>query len=161
MADPSARVTPVRAVLAASLALNLFLMGFVGAQAWRRLHPGPSLDATVFTRPGSGAIAQGYFRQLIRSLPAEDGRVLRSAFAARMPEILTLGARSLSDLERVRQAIGTTPFDPEQVKSDIATARQTRERLRTVIADALIAALPNMSQPGREALSRYRLRPAQ
>jgi uncharacterized membrane protein len=139
-----------------SLALNLFLVAFVGAQAWRARNT----ESMLLTASSEGGItAHGILRQLADKLPPEDGRLLRDAFAARLPELATLRRQSVQAMDRVRDDIARRPFDADRTRADMRAAREARRNLAPVIEETMLDVLPRMSDEGRIALGQYRLAP--
>lgn len=143
--------------LVASLALNLFLLGFLGAEATRSHRRGLLLANGRAAASGEGPIALG--RQLAAALPPADAGVLRQAFAARLPELARLRRRSQAAAEQVRLDIEAAPYDPGRVRADMLAAREARQAIRPVIEQILQDALPRMSAPGRKAFAEYRILP--
>jgi hypothetical protein len=57
----------------------------------------------------------------------------------------------------VRDDIGAVPFDAEKLRADLDASRAARDKLRPLIEQALLEALPQMSEDGRRILSQTRL----
>jgi len=136
-----------------SVALNLFLLGFLGAQAWR-LHAPESSDA-----PAADTLGPGFFRQLAGTLPPADARLLRSALGARLPEMIGLRRDWQQAAERLRTDIAQLPYADDKVRADLAAVQAARQKLRPLTEDLLLTILPQMSDEGRQALSRARVKP--
>ncbi len=62
-------------------------------------------------------------------------------------------------MESVRHDIGAAPLDMDKLRADLDASRQARDNIRPLAEQALLEALPQMSDQGRETLSRYRLLP--
>ena len=128
-----------------SVILNVFLIGFLSAQALLDHTPAPE------TPP------REILRQLGEKLPSADAEHLRRAFATRLPELARArrAARTASDTVHVE--ISAMPFDANRLRADLDASRAARETLRRLVEQALLEALPQMSDEGRQILSHYRL----
>lgn len=130
-----------------SVALNIFLVGFLLAQLWS-IRPQHVADELA---------PREVLRQLAGELPAGDARHLRYAFAERLPQLAALRRDVRAATERVRDDIGAVPFDAEKLRADLDASRAARDKLRPLIEQALLEALPQMSEDGRRILSQARL----
>jgi len=140
-------------VVGLSIALNLFLLGFLGAQAWR-LHQPEGAAASA-----GDTLGPGFFRQLARDLPPADARLLLSALGARLPEMIGLRRDWQQAVERLRTDIAQVPYADDKVRADLAAVQAARQKLRPVTEDLLLTILPQMSDEGRRALSQTRVKP--
>ena len=129
-----------------SVALNIFLVGFLLAQLWSSPAPEPEALAP-----------REILRQLAKQLPPADAEHLRRAFASRAPELVRTRREVRAASEQVRADIGATPFETTKLRADFEAMRIARERLRPLIEQALLEALPQMSEEGRTILSHARL----
>lgn len=159
MNEPDRHIRRTRLGIGVSAALNIFLLTFVGTQAWRHRHPDSFLAMSTIGTVASGDVARAFVQQLASVLPPEDGKVLRSAFVARLPELIRLQRSSLAAAEQVRRDIGVHPFDVNKLRTDMVAARQARQAIRPIVEDSLLEALPRMSDSGRQVLSEYRILP--
>ncbi len=141
----------VKALLALSIALNIFLVAFLFGQLWQ---------AHSHHADGQTWSAREVLRQLERRLPEKDAQVLRHAFGSRAKQIGDLQREHRATVDRVRQDVGAAPLDLDKLRADLDASRRARDRLRPLVEQALLEALPQMSEAGRETLSRYRLMPA-
>lgn len=130
-----------------SVALNIFFLGFLLVQLWSS-HAQPAPEALA---------PREILRQLAEQLPASDARHLRRAFADRLPELVRVRREARAANEQVRADIGAVPFDSEKLRADFEATRTAREKLRPLIEQALLEALPQMSEEGRKILSHARL----
>jgi uncharacterized membrane protein len=130
-----------------SVALNIFLAGFLLAQLWSG-HAQPVAE---------GLPAREVLRQLAQQLPAADAEHLRRAFASRLPDLVRVRREARAANEQVRADIGAVPFDAEKLSANVDTPRAAREKVRLLIEQALLEALPQISEEGRKTLSTYRL----
>ncbi len=159
MNAPDRPIRRTRLIIGVSVALNIFLLTFLGTQAWRHRHPDSFLAMSTTASIASGDIARAFVQQLAAALPPEDGKVLRAAFITRLPELVRLQRASLSAAEQVRRDMGSHPLDIDQLRTDMRAARQARQAIRPVIEEGLLEALPRMSEAGRQAFSEYRIVP--
>ena len=130
-----------------SVALNIFLVGFLLAQLWSS-HAQPVAE---------GLPAREVLRQLAQQLPAADAEHLRRAFASRLPDLVRVRREARVSNEQVRADIGAVPFDAKKLSANFEATRAAREKVRLLIEQALLEALPQMSEEGRKTLSTYRL----
>jgi uncharacterized membrane protein len=136
-----------------SVALNIFLAGFLLAQLWSG-HAQPEPEALA---------PREILRELTRQLPPADAEYLRRAFISRVPELVRLRREARTASEQVRADIGAVPLDTGKLRAAFEATRAAREKLRPLIEQALLEALPQMSDEGRRILSHARLvrRPAE
>jgi uncharacterized membrane protein len=130
-----------------SVALNIFLVGFLLAQLWSH-HAQPEPEAPA---------PREVLRQLAERLPRSDAEHLRRAFTSRRTELANARRDARAASERLRADIGAVPFDAERMSADFDASRAARDRLRPLIEQALLEALPQMSEEGRRILSQARL----
>jgi uncharacterized membrane protein len=145
----------VQLVLAISLAVNLFGIAFVGARLW---HNHTVRGALIEADGGTAAPpVRTILRQIIASLPAKDGVILREAFIARLPELAALNRASIGAAEQVRIDIAQQPFDFAKTQADMLVSRDARQKTGAAVQETLLGVLPKMSDEGRRALAHYRL----
>ncbi|MBN8875444.1 MAG: periplasmic heavy metal sensor [Rhodospirillales bacterium] len=141
----------MRWVIGISLALNLFLLAFLGVQGYRW--------RVAERQIVSGGLVEIAIDQVSSKLSPEDARILRSAFMSHSGELATLQRQWLLAVEETRRDIGAQPFDAAKFKADLQAVREARSRISPVIEALLLEAIPRMSEAGRQAISRYRLLP--
>lgn len=139
-APPRRRNSAGTILLALSIGLNLFLIGWevtqhLGTPAVSKFHPSPESVAE--------AIAAG--------LPSSDADILLRAFAERRAPLQAARQQYLVEFERVRQVISAEPFDRDAFEQSIAQLRHTRETERTLFGDAMRDVIPRLSSKGRQA----------
>ncbi|MBB6252392.1 periplasmic heavy metal sensor [Nitrospirillum iridis] len=150
------RLTPtLRLALILSLALNLFLLAFVGAQQWRQQAALRALPPSIARTPAGNVLAT-LFGQLAAQLPPDDRRLLRSAILSHTPQLEQTQARFAAAMDQVRTEIDRTPLDTAALRAAMAQAREQRQPLGPVLEDIVMEVLPQMSAEGRHILSRYR-----
>jgi uncharacterized membrane protein len=135
-------------VAIASLCVNLFLVTFLAVAIMRYTHA-----LSGGGRVTADSATETLFQQLPRKLPPADARILRDAFAAKSQTLLHLKRQTALASERVRADIARQPFDIDLLRADLIKAREVRRQYGPLIEDALLEALPKMSQQGRTALS--------
>ena len=137
-----------RWLLLASLTLNLFFVGTIGALAIRHFVNLPQQGAAERPRTAAARI-----ERLAAALPAADAEKLRAAFHAR--EVETEGARDKLNraIEGIQGALRARPFDVAPLRAAMAEARTTRPLYDETMQDILLAAAVAMSQEGRDRLA--------
>jgi uncharacterized membrane protein len=137
-----------RWLLVASLALNLFFIGTIGALAIR--HYATPVQPAATERPRTAAAR---IERLAAALPSADADKLRAAFRAR--ETAAEGAREALNraIERIQSGLRAQPFDPAQLRVAMAEARALRPPYEQVMHEILVAAAEAMSQEGRVKLA--------
>jgi len=153
------RLTPgrLRGILVASIALNLFLVGLVGAQAWRgeqlRRLAVPAISA--LEREGVQD-PEGTLQRVGGRLSRDDEAVLLDAARERMGALLGVKADYVAAVERARAEIARDLVDPAGLRAAIAEARRQRQRFGPLLEDILLDAVPQMTPEGRRVLSQLR-----
>jgi hypothetical protein len=142
-----------RLAIGLSLAVNLFLLAFFAAQAW---HPfaaesPPGLSAE------SEPLKSGFFRRLAKTLPPDDARLLGKAVLLRLPEYAAAEREVFQAMERLRTDAAERPYNTEKVKADLDALQAARQKMPPITSQLLQEVLPQMSDEGRLALSRFRL----
>lgn len=135
----------LRWVLAVSLAVNVFLVGFIGVQAWRLRH----LRAS--------AVVESVFKQVGERLPPDDRSILRRALQSKAPALIAAGRQSKEALEQVRADVGREPYDDAKVRTDLAAARDARQRMGALVEEILLETLPQLSEAGRKTIGDFRV----
>ena len=148
----------VRIALAASLAVNIFFVAFVGAQLWRSRTDLPSFVGDSAQTPGL-AVAQMALQRAADALPANDRAALRQALMARIPVLRETQEQYLQAAEAARKEVSRTPIDPAALRSSIDAAVVARQKIAPIIGDLLADAILHMSDEGRQRLSTYRPNP--
>ena len=128
-------------VLFASLALNLFLVGFLVARglshAWHHEEPrGP----------------QAIVERLTRHLSGADAEVMRSAFQANQDKL----AAAFSDLQQARREmrarIAADPYDPDALAKAAADVQVKWQAFIAALQDTILPAVGKLSPEGRRHL---------
>jgi uncharacterized membrane protein len=147
-AAPVGRVS--RALLFASLALNLFFVGIFGALAVRHHLP----DAGA--RPGEPPRTAGArIARLAAALPEPDGARLQEDFGARREAIEAAGAAYREAQEQIRAALRREPFDAAALREAMVASRAARLKLDEMVQEVIAAATEQMSPDGRRRVADY------
>jgi len=137
-----------RFLLLASLALNLFFLGLVGAGALRHFwHPGPP----AALEPSRTAAER--IDRLAATLPSDDAEKLRAEFRRRETTLEATHAAYRKAQDTIRAAIRAEPFDIEAVRSAMAETRGARQALDLALHDVIANAAAQMSVAGRNKLA--------
>lgn len=144
--------------LVASLGLNLFLLGLLGAQFWQGRGRAPETPQAMASLGLTGRPGETLAR-IAALLPPEDAAVLRGAFRARLAELVAAGGASRAALEQARRDLAAEPLDLARLRADLLAAREARQRLSPLLEAALLEAAPRLSPAGRNTLARARLLP--
>ena len=137
-----------RWLLIASLALNLFFIGTVGALALRHYVLAAQPAATERPRTAAARI-----ERLAAPLPPADAEKLRATFRARASEAEDARAALNRAFERIQAALRNEPFDPAQLRAALAEVRATRPAYELVMQEIYLAAAGAMSPEGRARLA--------
>ncbi|WP_256367015.1 periplasmic heavy metal sensor [Acidisphaera sp. L21] len=124
------------------MALNLFLLAFVGAQTWWLHHPWTTPGTFAANDLGSRMLAAGYLRQITSTLPEADGRLLREAYAAKALTLIALSRQLRASAEQIGADIGARSLGLDQVKTDMAAAQAARQEIGQSIQAILLNVLP-------------------
>ncbi|MDZ5649056.1 periplasmic heavy metal sensor [Nitrospirillum sp. BR 11828] len=145
----------LRLVFILSLAVNLFLLAFIGAQQWRQRAALGTLPP-MLARSAAGNALATIIGQLAEELPPEDSRLLRAAILSHMTQLETAQGRFADAMSQVRAEIDRTPLNPDALRAAMANAREQRQPIGPVLEDIMMEVLPKMSPEGRHILARYR-----
>ena len=129
------------AALAASLALNLFL---VGALAGRLSDP-------FHLRTPDGARAS--FRATLRQLPPAERLRFDEAIRERGPQLRDLGRRLAEDGAQARAAMRAQPYSPSDLDRALAAVRRDTDALQTVLHAQVVIGLGRLSPASRARLA--------
>ncbi len=154
------------AALAASLALNVFVVGAVvgGRAAGVRL-AGPHTEAPA----PQGEVAPWLGRMnpegLVRRLPREERRRIARMIGAQVREARPLLLRARQARAEAYRALRAEPFDADAAAAAIAASREADDAVRARGQDVIIAILAELSPEARAQVFKpgagERLRPGQ
>jgi len=120
--------------LAASLALNLLVVGVVAGTIWR-------------VRDGDDArIPPGFAPALYRALPDMDRRDLRRELTARHSERSRLQIEDFAALDKALRAV---PFDPKAVEQVLMRQVQATAEMQEALSRKWLARISAMSDAAR------------
>lgn len=111
------------AILIASLAVNLFLGGF--------------LISNMLAGVAPGTFSPGILRQAAEALPTQVQSEFLSGFATHRREFRRLRRAQLAAAWQVRNAFIAEPYDPARVEEAFAHLRDANAALQALIHDAL------------------------
>jgi uncharacterized membrane protein len=137
---------PLRIALIASLALNLFAIGAVGAAA---IGGGGWIGDLVGLRQPSRLTGMPSPRQLRAVLDDADRAILAAALDARRPAFRE-NLRAMFDArETVAQAIAAEPFDRARVETAFAVLREREAAVATAAQGTILDLVARLDADGR------------
>jgi len=138
-----------RWLLLASLALNLFFIGVVGAIAVRGYVDAPAAPAPI------DRTAAGRTERLAATLPAADADKLRAEFATRREPIEAAQANYRRMQDRIRDVLRREPFDVEAMRAAMTETRAARNTFELTLQAMIATAASEMSPEGRKKLAEW------
>jgi uncharacterized membrane protein len=135
---------PLHWFLVGSLALNLFLIGVVGAYQLR----GHGIEPRALRSPLR-------IEEIAETLPRADAARLEAVFRAHEAEIAEYSAAIRQAQNRERDGFRAQPFDRAAVAASMAEARFNHDAAKRVIHDVIIEAAQQMSPQGRAKLAEW------
>lgn len=139
---------PTRALLIASLGLNLFVIGAAGALLARHYVAPPAPVASERPRTAAARI-----ERLAVTLPAADAETLRAAFRARAGAVEATRDVLNRAYDHTRAMLRRDPFDPAALRGAMAASREARTRYELALHDVIAAAAAAMTPAGRDRLA--------
>lgn len=133
-----------RVALALSLALNVLLIGVVGAWAARPLFRGPPAPPD-FSR---------VIDRTAHRLDDADAAVLRRAYEARRDDVARASGVVRAARSKVGRALRAEPFDADALGGAMNEVSAARASFEAVIQDVMRESAVAMSPEGRRALAR-------
>ena len=154
-------------LLLGSLMVNLFLVGGVLGE---RFGPEPAPPPLRMTErplpdPGSAATAEpsasaaprprpaAPLREVIAQLPAEERRIVNSAFAQRRQQIRTEREGVITARARARALMGAEPYDAAALSSALSDLRAATATLQNTNHRVLLETAPNLTAETRRKLA--------
>jgi uncharacterized membrane protein len=144
-----------RYLLLGSLTLNLLLAGAACAVALQH-------SADVPLQPVAGikhGLAQRFDR-IAASLPASDGKIIRTEFRAEAVKLASAEAQIRLSKEAVRDSLRAEPFDPAAMRAAMAETSTARDHFYQLVHDVVATATAKMSPAGRVTLADWPTRGA-
>ena len=130
-------------LLVLSFALNLLLIPLAGARLWAPHAPlPPGLPRTEII-----------IDHMVRTLPPEDAERFRTTMEEHLGDIDSARVRMLAARMAMSRAIGRTPYDPSILRDAMHAWQTAWTNWSETLSQAMLAALPTLSTPGREALA--------
>lgn len=139
-APPRRRNSAGSILLALSIGLNLFLIGWEVTQ---------HLSAPTYAKPDPAP--ETVAEAIASALPSADGDILRQAFAEKRQSLQDARQRYLVAVDRVRHVLSVEPFDQDAFREAITQLRTTRQAERLIFGDTMRDVIPRMSPQGRQA----------
>ncbi len=143
-------ITVLGVALVVSLGLNLFLVGIVAGRGF-----GPRGDFDWQLTPAKLKLG---VERVLRALPADDAKLMRSLFEAQRPDI----AQRFEALQDARKAVGAAlkaePFDAAAFTAAYEAMQARSQELQAAIHGLIKAAIPQLSADGRAAVVERRWR---
>ena len=140
-----------RIVLLASLALNVFFLGVVGAGAVRHYwHTPRHVSAPLPPRTAAERIDR-----LAATLPPEDGEKLRAEMRQDETSLEAAHTAYRGAQESTRVALRAEPFDMAALRTAMSEVRAARQKLDLALQDVIAKAAGEMSPEGRRKLSEW------
>ncbi len=137
-----------RALLPASLILNLFLLAMIGGHLLRaELAPGPSFLAHALQQAG-------------RALGPRDAIVFRDTLRVEQPRFATAAAALAQSREKLADQILAPQLDPAATRAALLAWRADWLRFTDAFSGPLVDALAKVSPDGRRRLVAERRRDA-
>ncbi len=126
-----------------SFAVNLLLIPIAGARFWARQPPlTPGLPRTEMI-----------IDHMVRDLPADDAARFRSTMEDHLGDIDAARVRMLAARGAMSRTIGRSPYDPAAVQASMQNWQSTWNNWSEALGQAMLAALPNLSEEGRQRLA--------
>ena len=131
-------------LLALSLGLNIFLVGWLGANRLACRSDGASLPEPP---------PEVMLERIAHHLPQPDAQRLHDVFSTRQDAIHKARQDYIDALDRLSLAVTTQPFDQQAFRKAAAETRAAHEIVRAQFGDALLDAISQFSPEGRAAFA--------
>jgi hypothetical protein len=126
-----------------SFAVNLLLIPIAGARFWTRQAPlTPGLPRTEII-----------IEHMVSDIPADDAVRFRTTMEDHLGDIDAARVRMLAARSAMSRAIGRSPYDPVAVQASMQDWQSTWNDWSEALGRAMLAALPNLSEEGRQKLA--------
>ena len=90
---------------------------------------------------------------MVRDLPPDDAVRFRTTMEEHMGDIDAARVRMLAARGAMSRAIGRSPYDPAAMKASMQTWQSTWNNWSEALGQGMLAALPNLSDEGRQKLA--------
>lgn len=134
----------LKALLIASLGLNLLFIGGAAGAFWKHRHRGPYGETGLL----------GFVRQL----PAAKYTDLKSYVASEREKLKALQDAVRAGWTETNAILGEEPFDKEKLKAAMGRTIEAETRRHTAIADTLVETASKLTAEERKALKAWRER---
>ena len=129
----------LRLALTLSVAVNLFLLAVIAAP---HVFPPPPRER------GEARVVE----RILRQLPEPDRPAFQAAHERHAPTLQRTFEAVRESRARMREALGSEPFDPAKFDRAVEDWRKTSDAARQAIHAMMLDAAPKMSSQGRVAL---------
>lgn len=130
-------------LLILSFAVNLILIPIAAGHLWAPPAPlTPGLPRTEIM-----------IDHMTRDLSPEDATRFRATMEAHLGDIDSARAQMLAARAAMSRAIGRSPYDADVLRDAMRTWQSSWTNWSETLGQAMLAALPNVSASGREALA--------
>lgn len=131
-------------LLFVSFAVNLILIPIAAARFWTHRPPlTPGLPRTEIV-----------IEHMVRDLSPLDATRFRNTMEERSGDIEAARVRMLAARGAMSRAIGRSPYDEAAVQAAMRTWRSSWDDWSETLGQAMLSALPGLSDQGRSTLSR-------
>lgn len=134
----------------ASLALNLFFIGTIGALIYRHYTTPPVTISVPLDRSAVGRI-----ERIAATLPAADADVLRTEYRAKAATLDTARGDFENTIDDIRQTFRAEPYNVESTRAAMVGARAARQRFEELLHDVIASSAAKMSAAGRLKLAEF------
>jgi len=143
--------TVLGAILVISLAGNFFLGGLIVGRGFGQGGGGAAW-------PLSAPALKVGIERVLRSLPDDDRKLMRAMFDQQRATIMQKFVAFRDARKAVGQALKAAPFDPAAFAAAYQTMQDRNRELQEAIHAVVKAAVPQLSEAGREAIAEGRWR---
>jgi uncharacterized membrane protein len=137
-------------VIALSVALNLFLAGWIVGD-WTRTRTLPAPAPAAQPNQASGE-PRGMVNRMVAALPADQREQVETRFAARRDEAQRIGRNIRALRQKLGESIGAETFDRTAVEATLAQLRQQNTAAATSFHTALLDSLAGLPPEARRAM---------
>jgi hypothetical protein len=134
----------------ASLALNLFFIGTIGALIYRHYTTPPVTISAPLDRSAAGRI-----ERIAATLPSADAEVIRAEYRARVATLDVARGDFENAIDDIRQTFRANPYSVDSTRVTTAKARIARQRFEELLHDVIASSAEKMSAAGRLKLAEF------
>jgi uncharacterized membrane protein len=134
----------------ASLALNLFFIGTIGALIYRHYTTPPVTISVPLDRSAAGRI-----ERIAATLPVTDAEVLRAEYRAKATTLDAARSDFENTIDDIRQTFRVEPYNGESTRTAMASARAARQRFEELLHEVIASSAAKISAAGRLKLAEF------